>query len=353
MRAVVLHAPLDIRIEERPAPTAADLGPRDCLLRVESVGVCGSDVHYYEHGRIGKCTVDRPMILGHECSATVVACGTEVRAIREGDRVAVEPGIPCRRCEFCRAGRYNLCKDVVFFATPPVDGSLCDYVIHPDDLLYRLPENVSFDEGALVEPLAVGVYAARRASVRPGDTVAVLGCGTIGLLALQAVRAAGATRVLAVDVLPNRLALAARFGAETFDASSGDAVEWVLDSTRGRGADVVLETAGAVATAQSTLKMARTGGRVCLVGLPPESVIPWEIMEVLAREIDVCGVFRYVNCFGECVSLIADGRIDLEPMVTGRYRLEQAPEAFEFASTRKGECIKVVIDVGEGVREGA
>jgi L-iditol 2-dehydrogenase len=348
MKAAVLHGVKDLRVEQVPEPGPRDLGPRDCLVRIHAVGVCGSDVHYYEHGKIGPFVVEEPLILGHECSGTVEAVGSEVERIKEGDRVAIEPGVPCRRCELCLSGRYNLCRDVVFMATPPVDGSFCERVIHPDDFLYPLPEGVSFEEGAMVEPLAVGVYAAQRAGIRPGDTVAVLGCGTIGLLALQAAQAAGATRVLATDVVANRLALAAELGAETFDASGADTVAALTDATGGRGADVVLETAGTVATTQQTVKLVRSGGMVCLVGLPPDSVLPFDVMEILTRELDLSSVFRYANCFGACVELISAGKVNLAPLVTGRYPLASIEEAFEFASTRKDECIKLVVDVAGG-----
>nr|MBP7561946.1 alcohol dehydrogenase catalytic domain-containing protein [Armatimonadota bacterium] len=169
MKAAVLYAARDMRVESVPWPNAGDLGPRECLVRIHSVGVCGSDVHYYEHGRIGKFVVEQPLILGHECSGTVEAVGSDVSRVRVGERVAIEPGIPCRRCAHCRSGRYNLCPEVVFMATPPVHGSLCELVVHPDDFLYPLPEGVSFEEGAMVEPLAVGVHAARRAEIEPGD----------------------------------------------------------------------------------------------------------------------------------------------------------------------------------------
>ncbi len=345
MKAAVLYAARDMRVESVPWPNAGDLGPRECLVRIHSVGVCGSDVHYYEHGRIGKFVVEQPLILGHECSGTVEAVGSDVSRVRVGERVAIEPGIPCRRCAHCRSGRYNLCPEVVFMATPPVHGSLCELVVHPDDFLYPLPEGVSFEEGAMVEPLAVGVHAARRAEIEPGDSVVILGCGAIGLLALQAASAAGATRIIAFDQVENRLALAAALGAEAIGSRAADPVAAVAEATGGRGADVVIETAGAVATTQGAVRMARVGGRVCLVGLPPESVFPLDVMSILNRELDVTSVFRYANCFGRCLDLVASGKVSLAPLVTGRYPLESVVDAFEFASTRKAECVKIVIQV--------
>ena len=202
MRAAVLHGVRDLRVEDVPAPGA--LGPDECRVRIGAVGVCGSDVHYYEYGRIGPFVVDKPMILGHECAGTVVEVGSRVKGIAEGRRVAIEPGVPCRRCRFCHEGQYNLCRDVVFFATPPVDGAFCEYVVSPADFLFPIPDGMTLEQGALVEPLAVGMHAARRGGVKPGDTVAVIGMGTIGLLTLQAAIAHGATRAIAADVQQNR-----------------------------------------------------------------------------------------------------------------------------------------------------
>ncbi|HQK94931.1 MAG TPA: NAD(P)-dependent alcohol dehydrogenase [Armatimonadota bacterium] len=344
MRAAVLHGTRDLRVEDVPVPTT--LGPHDCRVRVGAVGVCGSDVHYYEHGRIGPFVVEKPMILGHECAGTVVEVGAHVKGITEGQRVAIEPGVPCRRCRFCHEGKYNLCRDVVFLATPPVDGAFCEYVVSPADFLFALPDAMTLEQGALVEPLAVGVHAARRGGVKPGDTVAVIGMGTIGLLTLQAAAAHGATRAIAADVQPNRLAAAGQVGATRLvNAASESVVEAVHEETNGLGADVVFETAGTVATVQQTTECVRPGGVVVLVGLPPESEFPFDVMSLLNREFDVRGVFRYANAYRACVDLIATGRVNVEPLVTARYRLEEAEEALVFASTRKDSCIKVAVTV--------
>lgn len=344
MRAAVLHGVRDLRVENVPAPGAP--GPGQCRVRIGAVGVCGSDVHYYEHGRIGPFVVETPMILGHECAGTVTEVGAGVRGITEGQRVAIEPGVPCRRCRFCREGKYNLCRDVVFFATPPVDGAFCEYVLSPADFLFPLPDGMTLEQGAMVEPLAVGMHAARRGGVKPGDTVAVIGMGTIGLLTLQAAIAHGATRAIAADVQPNRLAVASQVGATRLvDAASESVVDAVRDETAGLGADVVFEAAGTVATVQQTAECVRPAGVVVLVGLPPESQFPFDIMSLLNREFDLRGVFRYANVYAAGVELIAAGRVQTEPLITARYGLEQAEEALLFASTRKDACIKVMVSV--------
>ncbi len=197
MKAAVLHGPGDIRMQRVSIP---GIGPDDVLIEVKTIGVCGSDVHYYVTGRIGRYVVREPLILGHECSGEVVRIGQNVRNVDIGDHVAIEPGVPCRRCRFCKSGRYNLCPDVRFLATPPINGAFAEYVASPCDFVYKLPENMTFAEGALIEPLAVGLHAAKRGQVVPGETVVILGAGTIGLMVLQAVKAYGATRIIAVDL---------------------------------------------------------------------------------------------------------------------------------------------------------
>jgi len=344
MRAAVLHAVGDLRVDDVAAPR--EVGPDDCRVKIGAVGVCGSDVHYYEHGRIGPFIVKSPMILGHECAGTVIEVGENVTGLAVGDRVAIEPGVPCRRCYHCRTGHYNLCKDVVFFATPPVDGAFCEYVVHPADYLFRLPDGMPLEHGAMAEPLAVGVHAANRAGVKTGDVAVVIGTGTIGLLTMQAAAAAGATTLIACDVQDNRLALARQLGADhTVNARRESLTDVVADVTRGRGAGVVFETAGTVPTVQATTACVRSGGMVVLVGLPPESVFEFPVMDLLNREIDVRAVFRYANVYGSCVGLLASGKVNVEPMVTARYPLEQVVDAMEFASKRKDACIKVLVEV--------
>ncbi len=344
MKAAVLHGVEDLRIED---VAKARLGsPDDVLVRIQSVGVCGSDIHYYRHGRIGRFVVEKPMILGHECAGEVVEVGGNVKHLQPGDRVALEPGVPCRKCAFCRTGRYNLCADVVFFATPPVDGAFCEYVTSPGDFAFRLPDNVSLEEGAMCEPLAVGMYATERGGVGLGDAVAVLGAGPIGLVTLQAARARGATTLICTDVEDSRLALAERLGAtHTVNAREDDAVEAIKGITDGRGADVVLEAAGTSATIQQSLQAARTGGRVIIIGLPTEDEVALSMPDLLSRELDVGGLFRYRNVYPQAIAAIARGLIDVKTMITHRYELGQAEDALVFADTHKDECIKVNVAV--------
>lgn len=341
MKAAVLHAVKDLRIENVANPEITS--PDDVLIKIRSVGVCGSDCHFYELGRIGDFVVRAPLILGHECSGEVIEVGSAVRNIKPGDRVTPEPGIPCRKCQFCKTGHYNICPQVKFMATPPFNGSFCEYLVWPADFVFKVPDNVSFEEAATVEPLAVGVYSARRGRVKTGDTVAVLGCGPIGLVTMQACIAQGATNVIASDVSPARLEIARRFGAVAVSPSEIEQV--ILDATDGLGADVVFETAGAVATTQQAVKLARNGAAVVLIGLPPESTIPCNIVDAICKEVDVMGIFRYANCFGPALSLLAAGKVETKSLITHRFALEETEDAMKTSLDRTSGAIKAMVNI--------
>ncbi|WP_458206252.1 NAD(P)-dependent alcohol dehydrogenase [Haladaptatus sp. NG-SE-30] len=329
MRVAVLDEPGRLRIEDRERPTPdAD----EVLVAVREVGICGSDVHYYEHGRIGDYVVQSPLVLGHESAGEVVEVGAEVTDIESGDRVALEPGVPCRRCSHCKRGEYNLCPDVTFMATPPDDGAFAEYVAWPADFVYRLPESVSLREGALCEPLSVGIHAARRGNVGVGDSVLVTGCGPIGLLAMEAVRAAGATEVFVSDVVPEKLRLAESRGANaTIDVRERDLSEAVTDLTDGEGVDVVIEASGAVPAIRTTIDAVRRGGTIVLVGLAQDDEIPLDTGELIDNELDVSGSFRYRNTYPTAIDLLADGVVDVEGIVDFESGVDEISEAFERA----------------------
>jgi L-iditol 2-dehydrogenase len=344
MKAAVLHGVEDLRIDDVPAPSIPS--PHDVLVRIQQVGVCGSDIHYFRHGRIAHFVVEKPMILGHECAGEVVEVGEAVTTLAAGDRVALEPGVPCRRCEFCHEGRYNLCPDVVFFATPPVDGAFCEYVASPADFAFKLPENVSMEEGAMMEPLAVGMWSTHRASVGAGDVVAVLGAGPIGLVTLQAARARGATTLIITDVEQSRLEFAEKLGAtHTLNAKRGDVVESIKEITDGRGADAVIEAVGTSQTTRDALRAAKTGGRVIIIGVAPEVDVPLSMGELVLRELDVGGIFRYANMYPRAIAAVAAGLIDVKSMITHRYPLAETREALVFGDEHKSECLKVIVSI--------
>ena len=337
--AAVLHGVGGLRVEKRPVP---EPGRNQVLVAVQSVGICGSDVHYWERGRIGTFVVDAPLVLGHEAAGVVADVGPGASGLKPGDRVAIEPGVPCRHCAFCKSGRYNLCPDVRFLATPPIDGAMARYVVHAADFCYRLPDNVSLDEGALLEPLSVGIHACRRGGVGPGSRVLVVGAGPIGLSAVLAARAAGATFVAVTDLRQDRLDVATRIGADIAARAGEDtSVEAVVECLQGPF-DVAIDCAGAEAAVRMALAATRSGGVVLLVGLGPDEIrLP--IIEAATREVDLLGLFRYANTYPTGLALVSSGRIDVKPMVTHHYPLEQVVAAFEMARSADGGAIKVMV----------
>jgi L-iditol 2-dehydrogenase len=333
-RAAVLYGVHDLRIDEVPVP---EPGPRQVLVEVNAVGVCGSDVHYYEHGRVGPYVVREPLILGHESGGTVVGRGPGATRHQVGQRVALEPGVPCGACRQCRAGRYNLCPEVRFFATPPVHGAFCNYVAIHEDFAFALPDQVSDDAGALIEPLSVGVWACRKAGLQGGEHVLVTGAGPIGLLAMQAALALGATRVTVADVNPHRLDLARRTGANrTIDLREQPLGE------AGVEADVLLECSGHPAALAGGIRALRPAGAAVAVGMGPgeEAAIPLALLQ--NREITLTGTFRYANTYPTAIELVATGRVDVEAIVTGHFPLEQAEQALQ-ASRQDARSVKAVV----------
>jgi L-iditol 2-dehydrogenase len=320
-RAAVMHETRRVELETRPVPVP---GPRGVLIRITACGVCGSDVHYYERGRIGPFVVTAPIILGHECAGVVVDLGPGASRHRIGDRVALEPGIPCGRCRRCRAGAYNLCQDIAFFATPPYDGAFTDHVVLHEDFAFSLPDEVSDEAGALIEPLSVGLWASRRAGIGPGDRVLITGAGPIGLLAAEAARARGATDIAVTDVNPHRLALAAQRGARTIDVRE----EGLPDGERD-GWDVAIECSGADGALHDAVRALRPGGTAVLVGMNQgeTAAIPTPLVQI--REITIMGSFRYADTYPEAIALLAAGRVSVEHIITSRHPLEDTVPALE------------------------
>lgn len=318
MGAAVLREPGELVVEERQVPRP---GPGQVLVRVEAVGICGSDVHFYEHGRLGDFVVRAPMVLGHEPGGTVVGIGDGVRDRHEGQRVSIEPGVPCGRCAECRHGRYNLCPDVTFYATPPVDGALCGYVAVDAGFAHPVPETVSVECAALLEPLSVGVWACRKGRVAPGARVLVTGAGPIGLVALQTARAFGASEVVVTDVSPQRLALAAELGA----TATVDVREQRLAGT-GFEPSVLLECSGNPAAADEAIRAVGRAGRVVLVGMGGDTM-PLPLAHVQTREIELTGTFRYANTWPTAIGLAASGEVDLDRLVSHRFGLRDSARA--------------------------
>jgi len=316
-RASVLREDLTLVMEERSVPRP---GRGEVLVQVRSVGVCGSDIHYFEHGRIADFVVESPMILGHESSGTVVDVGEGVHDLPIGTTVALEPGIPCATCEQCRAGRYNLCPDVRFFATPPIDGTLCDYVVVPRAFAHPVPDHVSFDAAALVEPLSVGVWACRKARVGLGTRVLVTGAGPVGMMAALVARASGAAQVTITDTNPARRAHAAVLGFAVVDPGAAAVADEVT-------ADVLLECSGASAAIDAGIRAVVPAGVVVLVGMSPTTMVELPVGVIQARELWVTGTFRYAHAYPTAISLVASGAVDLDALVSHTFPLEEAEQA--------------------------
>lgn len=335
MRAVALHAPRDLRVGTLPDPVP---GPDEVVIRVRACGLCGSDLHIYSGDR----TVAYPRVLGHEFAGDVAAAGARVEDFAPGDRVTAEPNFSCRACTYCLAGRPNLCLHRVGLAID-ADGAFAEYVVVPAAFVWPLPEEVSYREGAMVEPLMVAWHGVRRGGVSIGDRVAVLGCGPIGLLTVMVAAAAGA-EVYAVDIVPGRLAQARRLGAaKTFDARHTDPVEAIRGATDGLGADVVLETAGVAQTVEQALEGVRQAGRVVLVGLStrPAKLVP---LTVARRELEIVGSFvYYAGEFGTGIRLIASGALDVGSLIDYTTDLDGTPAAFHAAEA--GETLKAMVEV--------
>jgi L-iditol 2-dehydrogenase len=333
MRAAVLRRPGEVVVEERPEPQP---GPGQVAVQVRSVGVCGSDTHYFEHGRIGRFVVEAPLVLGHEAAGEVTGLGPGVSRVALGQRVSIEPGVPDFTCPQCLAGRYNLCPGMRFFATPPIDGALAERVVVHEAFAHPVPEQVGDDAAALLEPLSVALWACRKGRVTSGTRVLVTGAGPIGLLCVQVALACGATEVAVSDVNPERLAVAKELGAtEVVDA-------------RDRGLagleqppEVLLECSGHPPAIGDALRALDRAGRAVLVGMGGEE-IPLPLSAVQERELEVVGTFRYANTWPTAIALAASGRVDLERLVTGTYRLDQTADALT-AGRRSQQAIKAVV----------
>lgn len=341
--AAILVTPGTMRIEDAVMPEPKE---DQILLKVEKVGLCGSDIHAFESGPfIPPKNPDTKIGLGHECAGTVVGVGPKVKKIRIGDRVCIEPGVPCGKCRFCLEGRYNICPDVDFMATQPnYKGALTNYLVHPEWLTFELPAQMSMLEGALVEPASVGIHAAGEADVKPGKKIVILGAGCIGLMTLQACRVMGATEIVVVDIIEKRLEMAKKLGAmEAVDGLKEDTVQRTKELLGDWGADIVFETAGSRATASQAVDLVMRGGKIMIVGTIPGET-PVNFLKI-NREVSIQTVFRYANNYPMTIDAIASGRFDVASMVTDIYQYEDVQQAFDEAISRKAEIIKGAIEI--------
>jgi D-xylulose reductase len=343
MQALVLERKGELSIREIDLPT--ELGPNDVKIRIHTVGICGSDVHYYEYGAIGPFVVKEPMVLGHEAAGTVVEVGHAVKTLKPGDRVCMEPGIPDPNSRASRLGIYNLDPAVRFWATPPVHGCLVPYVIHPAAYTFKLPENVSFAEGAMVEPLAVGMHAAVKAKIKPGDLAVVMGAGPIGIVTALAAIAGGCSQVVLTDVQKPKLDLAAALGPiRPVDVAKENLRAVIDDLTDGWGADLVFEASGAPSAIQAVAEALCPGGRIVLVGLPIRPV-SLDLVAFSAKEASIETVFRYAHVYPRALALMGSGKIDVKPLISRTFEFRDSIEAFDFAVKMPPDCVKAQIEM--------
>lgn len=319
------------------------------VVKIEYCGICGSDMHFFQNGAIGTRKAPPDFILGHESAGTVIEVGKDVTTLKVGDRVALEPGVPCGKCQYCKSGKYNLCPDVHFLAAakPPTNGALRNYFAYPAEWCFKLPDNVSTMEGTMLEPLSVGMHAAGRGGAELGKTALIIGVGTIGYMTMLACKAMGVSKIIVSDALENRLALALQHGADyAINVKNEDAVEKVMEYTDGEGCDIVFETAGSPVTLASTWKYVKTAGVIVNVG-NASGEIPFVFGELARKEVDIRSVWRYRNIYPIAIEAVRTGKIDLKHIEPAMFPFEKSQEAFEYAFEHRSEVLKTIIQVTE------
>ena len=344
MKVAEMNGVGEMGFVEREIPQPAD---NEVLVKLEYVGICGSDMHYYETGRIGDYVVEPPFVLGHEPGGVVVEVGKNVTHLKVGDRVALEPGKTCGHCEYCREGKYNLCPDVVFFATPPVDGVFQEYVAHEAALCFKLPENVDTLEGALIEPLAVGFHAANQGGAHAGQTAVVFGAGCIGLVSMMALKAEGVSRVYVVDIMQKRLDKAMELGATgVINSMKTDVQEEIGRLTEGKGVDLVIETAGMEVTTRQAIHITKKGATIVLVGYSKTGEMTLPLSLALDKELTFKTVFRYRHIYPMAIEAVASGKVNLKGIVSNIFNFDDIQAAMDKSVSDKANIVKSVVKIG-------
>lgn len=341
VRALVLERQHELKLRDIDLPQT--VGPGEVRIKIHTVGICGSDVHYYTHGRIGPFVVEAPMVLGHEAAGTVSETGEGVEHLKVGDRVCMEPGIPDPNSRASRLGLYNIDPAVRFWATPPVHGVLTPYVIHPANYTFKLPDNVSFAEGAMVEPFAVGMQAAAKAKIAPGDTAVVIGAGPIGTMVAIAALAGGCARAVVADLAQPKLDIAGGYqGVIPINVRDRNLAAEVKRLTDGWGADVVFECSGSSKAWETLLDLPRPGGAVVVVGLPV-APIAFDVATASTKEVRIETVFRYAHQYERAIALMGSGRVDLKPLISATFPFEDSINAFDRAVEARPADVKLQI----------
>jgi len=346
-KAAVMYGIDDIRVENI---ALVEPGADDVLVNIKSVSICGSDITYYKKGRSVVAEVVPPHILGHESAGQIVKVGENVTNLKVGDRVAIEPGKPCGKCELCLSGRYNLCHDMAFMSTPRADksseGAFVEYSVRPAKFVFAIPDNVSYNDAALAEPLSVALQALKRGKVTAGQSVAIFGCGPIALSILLAVKAYGCSEIFMTDVIDYRLKKAKELGAkEVFDGIKDDYVNAIDKLTNHRGVDVVIDTTSSQKAIEAATSIVTRGGTIVLLGAGTNGSAVFNTQDMLRKELCIASVFRYNNMYPKAINLIGSGLVDMKKLVTHIMPLEKISEAMEIASERKENVIKIMINI--------
>ncbi|OWO84067.1 NAD(P)-dependent alcohol dehydrogenase [Photorhabdus luminescens] len=341
MKALVLEKAGQISIQDWENPEI--VGENDVEIKIHSVGICGSDVHYYQYGRIGPFIVEKPMILGHEASGVITAVGKNVTHLKIGDRVCMEPGIPNLQSPQSRAGIYNLDPEVRFWATPPIDGCLRERVIHPAAFTFKLPDNVSFAEGAMVEPLSIGMQAATKAEIKPGDIALVIGAGTIGIVTALAALAGGCSDVIICDLFDEKLEIAKQYPG-LHPVNSKVLAEKVNTLTDGDGVNILFECSGAKPVIATISEHIAPGGIAVLVGMPIDPA-PFDIVSAQAKEITFKTIFRYANMYPRTIRLLSAGKLKVTPLLSATYKFKDSVQAYERAAEGRPTDIKIMLEM--------
>jgi L-iditol 2-dehydrogenase len=344
MQTVVLTGVRQMELRDLPKPEIK--GPTDVLLKVEMVGVCGSDVHYYETGRIGSQVVEFPFVVGHEFSATVIDSGGGVKHLKAGQKVAVDPAMACHNCDQCRAGRENTCRNLRFLGCPgQAEGCLCEYVVMPADCLYPIGEKVALSNAVLCEPLSIGIYTVRQSELSGNSKIAILGSGPIGLSVLVVAKSHQLQDIYVTEKVPERVEVAKKAGARWVgNPDNEDVVEAILGNIS-IGPDIVFECAGQQDTIDQAVELVRPGGKIMLVGIPREQRVSFIIDKLRRKEISVINVRRQNKCMQPAVDMVASEKVDVGFMITHRFKLEQAQQAFDMVAGYRDGVVKALIEL--------
>lgn len=343
MKALVLESKQQLSL--RDYPLRETVGPHDVKIQIKACGICGSDVHYYKEGAIGEFVVTDPMILGHEAAGIITEKGEKVANLEIGDLVCMEPGVPDLRSSEVLQGNYNLDPDLVFWATPPVHGCLRETVVHPARFCFKLPEGMSAAEGAMAEPLAIGIEAAKKAQIQPGDTALVIGCGTIGIMVAISALAGGCSKVYISDVMQEKLDIAGSYeNIIPINTAKVDLLSYIMEQTNGKGADKVFEASGSPRVYPDFFRSAKRGAKVVLVGMM-NGTVPLDVALLQVRGLSIETIFRYTNTFDRAVALVGSGKINLKPLISKTFAFEDSIKAYEYAAAGHPDVVKVMIEL--------